>query len=274
MSAPPAPAPPTLPPSPGGPRRLLVAGNWKMNGTRALARTLAEGALAAARAAPEVDVAVFPPYPLLPPVAEILGAPGGPVALGGQACHGDAKGAHTAAVSAGMLLETGCRLVLCGHSEVRREQGQTDDVVVASARAALAAGLRPLVCVGETQAERDGGRAREVVTRQVGAVVAGLPGALARLDVAYEPVWAIGTGRNASPEQAAEVHAWIRAALDAAGGERARILYGGSVAPANIGGFLSQPGVDGVLGGGQSLEAPSFAVLGEAARSAALRRRP
>ena len=165
-------------------------------------------------------------------------------------------------------------MVLTGHSEVRREQGATDAKVVASTRAALAAGLRPVVCVGESQDERDGGQTRAVLSRQVGALVAGLPGALSQLDVAYEPVWAIGTGRNATPEQAAEVHGWIRAALDAAGGERARILYGGSVAPANIGGFLSQPGVDGVLVGGQSLEAKAFAVLVEAARNASLRRRP
>ncbi len=258
----------------GGSIRPLVAGNWKMNGTRPLARELAAGALAAARAAPEVDVAVFPPYPLLPFVADALGAPEGPVALGGQACHDEERGAHTGAVSAGMLFEAGCRMVLCGHSEVRRDQGATDGRVVASARAALSAGLRPLVCVGESQEERDGGQTRAVLARQIGALVLGLPGALSHLDVAYEPVWAIGTGRNATPEQAAEVHGWIRAAVDTAGGERARILYGGSVAPANIAGFLSQPGVDGVLVGGQSLRASAFAVLVEAARSAALRRRP
>ena len=217
MSAAPPPVPPSSSPAAsGGPRRLLVAGNWKMNGTRALARALAEAALAAARGAPEVDVAVFPPYPLLPVVAEVLGAPGGAVVLGGQACHAEPKGAHTSAVSAGMLVEVGCRAVLWGHSEVRREQGQSDAGVVASAKAGLEAGLRPLVCVGESQAEREAGRAREVLSRQVGAVVAGIPGGLGGLDVAYEPVWAIGTGRHATPEQAAEAHRWIRELLDAA----------------------------------------------------------
>ena len=268
-----APAAPRRP-TPAEPLRPFVAGNWKMNGDRLLARTLADAALAAAKAAPEVDVAVFPPYPLLPFVAEALGSPEGPVALGGQACHADAKGAHTAAVSAGMLAETGCTLVLCGHSEVRRECGLDDEGVRGSAAAALAAGLRPLVCVGETRAERDAGRAREVLERQVDAVVGGLPRGGDGIDVAYEPVWAIGTGDSATPAQAREAHAWIRARLDAARGERARILYGGSVAPANIGGFLSVPGVDGVLVGGQSLDPAAFTSLVEAARHAAARRRP
>ncbi len=268
-----APTAPRPPPADAA-RRPLVAGNWKMNGTRPLARTLAEAALAAARAAREVDVAVFPPYPLLPFVAEALGSPDGPVALGGQGCHADAAGAHTAGVSASMLVETGCTLVLCGHSEVRRETRQDDEGVRGSAAAALAAGLRPLVCVGETRAERDAGRAREVLERQVDAVVRGLPRGADGIDVAYEPVWAIGTGVTATPEEAGEAHAWIRARLDAARGERARILYGGSVAPANIGGFLSVPGVDGVLVGGQSLDPAAFTSLVEAARHAAARRRP
>jgi len=270
---------PTVPaaprhPSPSAPRRPLVAGNWKMNGTRPLARTLAHAALAAARASLDVDVAVFPPYPLLPYVAEALGSPDGPVALGGQACHADAKGAHTSGVSASMLAEAGCTLVLCGHSEVRTECGQGDEGVRGSAAAALDAGLRPLVCVGETRAERDAGRAREVLERQLDAVVLRLPRGADGIDVAYEPVWAIGTGLTATPAQAGEAHAWLRVRLDAVRGERARILYGGSVAPANIGGFLSVPGVDGVLVGGQSLDPAAFTSLVEAARHAAARRRP
>jgi len=245
-----------------------------MNGTRALAVTLARAATAAARAAPEVDVAVFPPFPLLPIVAEALGAPGGPVTLGGQGCHADAQGAHTTGVSASMLAEAGCTIVLCGHSEVRRECGLDDEGVRGSAAAALAAGLRPLVCIGETRAERDAGRARDVLERQFEAVVRRLPRGADGLDVAYEPVWAIGTGLTATPEEARQAHAWIRARLDAASGERARILYGGSVAPSNIVGFLSVPGVDGVLVGGQSLDPAAFTSLVEAAWHAAARRRP
>ena len=242
-----------------------------MNGDRALARRLADAALAAARAAQGVDVAVFPPYPLLPFVAEALGSPDGPVGLGGQACHADAAGAHTAGVSAAMLVETGCTYVLCGHSETRTEWRLDDDGVRGSAAAALTARLRPIVCVGETQAERDEGRARAVVERQLSAVIARLPHGAQGLDVAYEPVWAIGTGRNATPDQSREAHGWIRALLDGANGERARILYGGSVHPANIGGFLSVPGVDGVLVGGQSLDPAAFTSLIEAARDTAAR---
>jgi triosephosphate isomerase len=260
-----------------------------MNGTRAQARTLALGALDAARAAPTVDVAIFPPAVLLPLVADLVGAPRGPVTLGGQTCHGADDGAHTGSLAARMLAEAGCRAVLCGHSEVRRELGATDAVVRAAAEAAVAAGLRPIVCVGETAEERDAGRAREVVLGQVDAVFGSRSHRLAA-DVAYEPVWAIGTGRSASPDQAQEVHAWIAARLRAPAGappaapapvpgtpgggdERSRILYGGSVAPGNIAGFLSQPDIDGVLVGGMSLLAPSFAALVEAARAAAERRR-
>ncbi len=250
-----------------------------MNGDRALARRLADAALVAARAAPEVDVAIFPPFPLLPFVAQALGSPSGTVALGGQACHAAAAGAHTAGVSAAMLVESGCTYVIVGHSETRRECGSDDDGVRGSAAAAIAAGLRVIVCVGESQAERDDGRARSVLERQVSAVIGRLAGGAIGLDVAYEPVWAIGTGRTATPDQAREAHGWIRALLDGANGERARILYGGSVHPSNIGGFLSVPGVDGVLVGGQSLDPAAFASLVEAARDAlvrntAARRRP
>lgn len=247
-------------------RRLLVAGNWKMNGNRALARSLALAAKAAADAAPGVDVAVFPPFPLLGVVAEALALPDGRAAMGGQTCHAEESGAHTGSVSAAMLVETGCTRVLVGHSEVRREWSQDDEGVRGLTRAAIAAGLRPIVCVGETRAERDAGRAREVVERQLRAVVHEIGHGAGNLDVAYEPVWAIGTGLQATPVEVREAHGWIRATLDAAGGERARILYGGSVNRANIGGFLSEPVVDGVLVGGQSLDPAAFTSLVEAAR--------
>jgi triosephosphate isomerase len=170
-----------------------------------------------------------------------------------------------------MLHEAGCRLVLCGHSEVRRELRATKPEVARSAAAAVRAGVRPIVCVGETAKERDRGVTRSIVEKQLAPVLSalgGLPGGVAAADVAYEPVWAIGTGRSASPLEAAEVHEWIRALLDRSGGGRSRILYGGSVAPANIAGFLSQPGVDGVLVGGMSLDAQAFASLVDAARVA------
>ena len=256
------------------PRRFLVAGNWKMNGTRAEAEQWAAGALESARIAPDVDVAVFPPFVWIEAVAKALGAPSGPVGLGGQQCHRDEKGAHTGAIAARMLFETGCRFVLVGHSEVRAEQRLDDAGVRAATDAAVAAGLRPIVCLGERQDERDGGTARDVVVRQVDAVFGGRArSAVLDADVAYEPVWAIGTGKNATPEQAGEAHRWIRERLDTAGAPRSRILYGGSVSPANIGGFLSQPGVDGVLVGGTSLVVPSFRALVEAAQAAAGTRR-
>ena len=273
--------------------RRLVAGNWKMNGDRASARVLGAGARAAATGAPDVEVVVFPPFPLLPLVADVLDAPRGAAGLGGQSCHGEPKGAHTGSVSAAMLVEAGCTYVLCGHSETRRELAYDDVRVRASFDAAWRAGLRPILCVGETRDERDAGRAREVVERQLGAASVDRAECRGRFDVAYEPVWAIGTGRNASPDQAFEVHGWIRACLATPSappprggsapaappplppGPRSRILYGGSVAPDNIAGFLSQPGVDGVLVGGMSLDASSFAALVSAARSGtASRRRP
>jgi len=253
------------------PSRLLVAGNWKMNGTRALARELAAAAVAAAHAAPAVEVALFPPAVLLDEVVRAVG-PRGAVPVGGQQCHWEAEGPHTASVSAAQFAEAGCRYVLTGHSEARRELGFTDARVRAAADVARASGLRPLVCVGETETERDAGDARAVIVAQVDAVFGSRSDAL-EADVAYEPVWAIGTGRTAGVEQAAEVHGWIRARLGAHGGVRSRILYGGSVAPGNIGGFLSQPGVDGVLVGGASLRAAAFTALVEAARAAADRRR-
>jgi triosephosphate isomerase len=234
-----------------------------MNGSRADARAWAEAAVESARGA-AAEVAVFPPFPWLDEVARALAAAGGAVGLGAQGCHPDPSGAHTAGVSARMLAEAGCRYVLCGHSETRAEQRLDDARVGASAAAAAGAGLVPLLCVGESLAEREAGRAREVVLRQLEAGTASLPRG-ARLDVAYEPVWAIGTGKSAAPEQAEEVHAWLRKALSERGFGGARILYGGSVAHGNVAGFLSRPGVDGVLVGGQSLDPPAFRAIVRAA---------
>lgn len=260
-------------PSPAAPAdRLLVAGNWKMNGTRALARELAAAALAAARASPSVEVVLFPPAVLLDEVLRAVG-PTTDVPVGGQQCHWAAEGAHTASVSAAQFAEAGCAYVLTGHSEVRRELGFDDARVRAAADAARASRLRPIVCVGETEDERGAGVARTIVEGQVDAVFGSRSAGL-EADVAYEPVWAIGTGRTPTVEQAAEVHGWIRARLEAHGAPRSRILYGGSVAPGNIGGFLSQPVVDGVLVGGASLRADAFTALVTAARAAADRRRP
>jgi triosephosphate isomerase len=245
------------------PRTPLIAGNWKMNGTRTEARAWTAAADAAADESPN-DAAIFPPYPWLADVAAQLGAPGGAVALGGQACHGEARGAYTGAVAAGMLAELGCRYVLCGHSERRSLFGEDDAIVAASVAAALAEGLEPVLCVGETLAEREAGRTQEVLLRQVDAGLAALTGPSDPLVVAYEPVWAIGTGQAATPAEAAEAHGWIRARVaesDPARAERLRILYGGSVNPDNIGGFLDVPDVDGALIGGASLDPDAFARL-------------
>ena len=255
--------------------RPLVAGNWKQNGTRATARAWAQAAVRAADANPACDVAVFPPHPLLVVVAEALGpsarAALGNVALGAQDCRPEPDGAHTGGVSAEMLADVGCRHAICGHSETRAELGLDDTAVAARVAAVLRAGLRPLLCVGETKSERDAGDARRVIERQVRVAVGALPPRTG-LDVAYEPIWAIGTGVSAAPAQAEEVHGWIRASLEASR-LQGRILYGGSVTHGNVAGFLARPGVDGVLVGGASLDPAGFAALVGAA-SATSRSRP
>src|SRR5436190_17190720 len=212
--------------------RRLVAGNWKQNGTRDTARRWAQSAAEAAAGA-ACDVALFPPFPLLVPVAEALGASLA-VAMGAQDCRPEPDGAHTGGVSAEMLKDVGCRHVICGHSETRAELGLDDDAVAARVAAVLRAGLRPLLCVGERKGERDAGKARAVVERQMRAAIASLsPGT--GLDVAYEPVWAIGTGVSATPAQAEEAHGWIRGSLEALA-LQGRILYGGSVTHGNVAG--------------------------------------
>jgi len=248
-------------------RKPVIAGNWKMHGTAAEARRLAAGLrqrLAGKRGDREIVVA--PPYTALGAVADELS--GTPIEIGAQNVHWEARGAFTGEISAAMLLEIGCRWVIVGHSERRQLFGETDENVKRRARAAIAAGLAPIVCVGETLAERDANRTLEVVERQLRGALLDLGAADIRsLCIAYEPVWAIGTGRTATPEQAEEVHAEIRRVVaDLVGDEtsdRLRILYGGSVKPDNIDSLMKEPDIDGALVGGASLEVESFARIVE-----------
>ena len=246
-------------------RRKLVAGNWKMNGSRAALGELSAIA-AAAREAPGVDVAICPPFTLIP-----LAVPrAGGLAIGAQDCHSKDSGAHTGNVSAPMLKEAGARLAIIGHSERRADQAESDAVVRAKAEAALRHGLQAIVCVGETEAEREAGKAVERVAGQLAGSLPELRGD-AELVVAYEPIWAIGTGRTATPADVAEMHAAIRAALVARFGDaggRVRILYGGSVNGGNAAELFAVPDVDGGLVGGASLTAAQFVpIIDAAARS-------
>ncbi|MBM3510925.1 MAG: triose-phosphate isomerase [Alphaproteobacteria bacterium] len=244
------------------PRRQLIAGNWKMNGLADSGRALA--ADLAARAASErlaCSLLVCPPATLLGHVRTAL--EGSPVALGAQDCHAAASGAHTGDVSAEMLADVGCRYVIVGHSERRQNHGETDAVVRAKAEAVRRAGLIAIVCVGETLAERDAGRALDVVGRQLSG---SLPEQAAGMVVAYEPVWAIGTGRTAGTAEIDEMHRHIRGRLAAQGrdGENTLILYGGSVKPDNAVAILGRPDVDGALVGGASLKAADFWAIAKA----------
>jgi triosephosphate isomerase len=247
---------------------MLVAGNWKMNTNRHQAIELAEAAVAAQREmGGEVEVAVMPPFPWLDVVASRLG--GSDVLLGAQNVHEAESGAFTGEVSAAMLVEAGCRMVIVGHSERRHVMGETDSQVGRKVVAAQKHGLRPVLCVGETLEERDAGREGEVVAAQLAAGLAGANLA-AGLVIAYEPVWAIGTGRTASPDQAQAMHRMIREHIQPiVGSEAVPILYGGSVKPANAAELFAQHDVDGGLIGGASLDAADFAsIVGAAARGA------
>ncbi|MBL6457977.1 triose-phosphate isomerase [Belnapia sp. T6] len=239
--------------------RPLIAGNWKMHGSLTEAASLAEAVQAGAGGAAEL--LVCPPFPYLVPVAGKLS--GGAVALGGQDCHAAAKGAHTGDVAAPMLRDVGARYVILGHSERRANHAETDAAVRAKAEAALAAGLVPIVCVGESEAERLAAQAEPVVTGQLDG---SLPDGFAAAGgvVAYEPVWAIGTGRTPTEAEIAAIHAAIRANLKTrfgAAGGGLRILYGGSVKPANAKAILALPDVDGALVGGASLVAADFLAI-------------
>ena len=244
------------------PRPPLVAGNWKMHLRNSTARKLAEDVVRAAAAHPGADVAVFPAFVHLAAVGDVVR--GSRVLLGAQACHDRAEGAHTGDVAAEMLADAGVKIVLCGHSE-RRQAGETDAMVFARVRAALRAGLRPLLCVGETLAEREAGRTDEVLRRQTATGIEAVPPAdLSRLDVAYEPVWAIGTGRTATAETAVAAHRVVRDVLVTrfgAPGAGPRILYGGSVKPSNAAELMSSEGVGGVLVGGASLDPEAFSSI-------------
>jgi triosephosphate isomerase len=244
-------------------RRKLVVGNWKMNGNRVSNVEL----LAALKAAgPWVaEVAVCAPMPYLGEVA--LALQGEAIAWGAQDCSAFESGAYTGEVSVAMLAEFGCRYVLNGHSERRAMHGETDQLVADKAKAALAHRITPIVCVGETLAERDADHTEAVVKRQLSAVIHTLGHCISQIVVAYEPVWAIGSGKTASPEQAQAVHALLRAQLKAATehAHEMKILYGGSVKPDNAAALFAQPDIDGGLIGGASLKAAEFAAICRAA---------
>jgi triosephosphate isomerase (TIM) len=245
--------------------RKLIAGNWKMNGLRADGTALArEIAARAARAAPNCDLLICPPATLLTEIAALL--TGSRIALGGQDCHPQPKGAHTGDIGAAMLKDSGCAYVIVGHSERRADHHESDALVRAKAMAALGAGLIPIVCVGESAAQRDAGQHLAVVGGQLAGSLPEI-GGTSQLAIAYEPVWAIGTGRTPKPTEIAAVHAFIRAELvkRLPNAATARILYGGSVNAKNAAEILPIDHVDGALIGGASLDANSFWTIAEAA---------
>ena len=239
-------------------RRKLAAGNWKMNGTVA---SLAEvAALLAAHPAPRSEVLICPPATLIAPLAAKVR--GTALLVGGQDCHPEPSGAHTGDIAAQMLKDAGASHVILGHSERRADHGETDALVRAKAAAAHAAGLVAVICLGETGAERDAGETLRVIGTQLhGSVPEGATAA--NTVIAYEPVWAIGTGRTPTPGQIAEVHGFLRAELAArlADGGEVRLLYGGSVKPANAAEIFATPEVDGALVGGASLTAAEFGAI-------------
>ena len=244
-------------------RRKLVAGNWKMNGLRT-ALPEVESMIAGARALGRVDLAICPPATLASQVGDVL--QGSPIGLGGQDCHAKANGAFTGDVSAEMWADLGARFVIVGHSERRQHHGETDAIVAAKAAAVCRAGLIPIICVGESLAERDAGKTLAVIATQLAGSI---PEEAGRADtvIAYEPVWAIGTGRTPTLAQVEEVHQAVGRALDArfgAAGLQIRVLYGGSVKPDNAAELMAVAGVDGALVGGASLKAADFLAIARA----------
>ena len=243
-------------------RGTLVVGNWKMNGGLAANAALLAELIAGWQTFPGRGLAVCVPYPYLGQVEGLLAAT--QIAWGAQDLSEHASGAYTGEVSAAMLVEFGCRFVIVGHSERRQAYGDTDSVVAAKAVAALAAGLTPIACVGETLAEREAGETATIVSRQLDAVLARVGADSPKLVVAYEPVWAIGTGRTASPDEAQAVHAMLRARLAKSGAGEVRLLYGGSVKADNAGALFAMADIDGGLIGGASLKSAEFLAIARA----------
>ena len=255
-------------------RGRLVAGNWKLHGNRASNPALLDAVLAGTAALNDVECAVCVPFPYLAETAARLS--GTRLGVGAQDVSEHASGAYTGEVAAPMLADVGCKFVLVGHSERRALFGDTDARVAAKFAAAQKAGLTPILCVGESLAEREASRTEEVVGKQLEAVLSSGAASLGRAVVAYEPVWAIGTGRTATPQQAQAVHAFLRgkvAARDADVAARLRILYGGSVKPANAAEIFAMEDVDGGLIGGASLVAEDFLAICTAAGRAAASKR-
>jgi len=246
-------------------KKKLIVGNWKMNGSLAANQALLKGVLSGLKS-PACDIAVCVPVAYLAQCQTLLAASS--VELGAQDVSQHEAGAFTGEISVAMLKEFGVRYAIVGHSERRQYHGETDAVVAAKAQRALAGGVTPIVCVGETLAEREAGKTEEVVKRQLAAVIHLNGHCISEIVVAYEPVWAIGTGKTASPEQAQQVHAVLRAQLKAASpqAERIQLLYGGSMNAANAAQLLSQADIDGGLVGGASLKAPDFLTIIAAAR--------
>jgi len=245
-------------------RKPVIAGNWKMYKTIGEAVDFVEKLKPLVAAATHCEIIVAPPFTALRAAAEA--AKGSKVGVAAQDVHWDKEGAHTGDVSPAMLVDAGCTQVIIGHSERRQDHGETDANVNRKIKVALAAGLVPIVCVGETLGEREAGKTEEVLRRQFQGGFAGLtPQDFCRIIIAYEPVWAIGTGRTATPEMAAESHRFIRGLVRQHYGEnlagQLRILYGGSVKPDNIEGLMAQEEIDGALVGGASLKVDSFSAI-------------
>ena len=248
-------------------RGYLVAGNWKMNGSNAVNAELVDGIIAGLPAAESVEVLICPPFPYLGAMADKVR--GSRLLLGSQNVSQHVSGAYTGETAAAMLIDAGCEYVLVGHSERRAMMGERSDIVAAKFLAALAAGLKPILCVGETLQEREAGQTEAVIDEQLNAVldVADVED-FGKAVIAYEPVWAIGTGKTASPEQAQDVHRHIRDVLRSRNGDAAdstKILYGGSVKGDNAPGLFSKPDIDGGLIGGASLKATDFLAIADAA---------
>ena len=244
-------------------RKILVAGNWKMHGSKTMVSSLLEGLLAGSSANGNADLAVFPAFPYLSLTESILS--GSHIHWGGQTLNPNPLGAHTGETSGTMLVDMGCRYVLVGHSERRAIYGESDADVGIRFKAALDAGLEPILCIGETLEEREAGKTEIVVGRQLDTVIDSVGiDAFSRATIAYEPVWAIGTGLTATPEQAQSVHAFIRdkiTSLNVIIAGRLRILYGGSVKGSNAAELFAQDDIDGGLVGGASLTAEDFLAI-------------